>query len=97
LRVGLARCGDVDVELIAVEAGDHPIADHLREHGPGLHHVAFEVDDLDARSAELQQHGFDLLMEGSAGNGIRFRHLKAPAPLGSVFELMQLPASEPAR
>lgn len=98
LQIGLARCGDVDIELIAVEAGSHPISDHIREHGSGLHHVAFVVDDLDAKRVELESSGFEMITEGSAGTGIRFCQFRVPALLGStVVELMHVPSSVAAR
>jgi hypothetical protein len=98
LRVGLARCGDVDIELIAVEAGDHPIRDHVSTIGHGLHHVAFEVDDLDARRAAMEAEGFEVTVEGTTSNGIRFCHLRSPEVMGfTTFELMQLPAETPSR
>lgn len=92
LRIGLATSGDVDIELVAVEAGEHPAMDHLRATGPGIQHIAFEVDDLEVKRAAMLEAGFEPVVDGTTATGIRFCHLQAPDRLGyTVFELMQLP------
>lgn len=97
LRIGLGRSGDVDVELVAIESGDHPIREHLETKGSGIQHVAFEVDDIDSRRAALVDAGFEMIVDGTTSNGIRFCHLQAPDLLGyTVFELMQMPGGPTA-
>ena len=92
LRIGLATSGQVDIELVAVEAGEHPALDHLRTNGPGIQHIAFEVEDLDLKRSAMLEAGFEPVVDGTTGSGIRFCHLQAPDRLGyTVFELMQMP------
>ena len=92
LRIGLASSGGVDIELVAVEAGEHPALDHLRVTGPGIQHIAFEVDDLEAKRSAMLAAGFEPVIDGTTASGIRFCHLQAPDRLGyTVFELMQMP------
>lgn len=48
------RCGPTTIELL--RPINHPaLAQFLEEHGPGLHHVAFAVDDLPGRIEELKE------------------------------------------
>ena len=46
--------GDSRIELLEPSAPDSPIAKFLEKRGPGLHHVALRVPDLDAAVARLQ-------------------------------------------
>jgi methylmalonyl-CoA/ethylmalonyl-CoA epimerase len=63
LDIAFLPCGDTQVELISPRADDDPAARWLREHGPGIQHVAFEVDDLEAALAELRERGVETLGE----------------------------------
>ena len=61
LDIAFLPCGDTQVELICPRADDDPAARWLREHGPGIQHVAFEVDDLEAALTELGERGVETL------------------------------------
>jgi methylmalonyl-CoA/ethylmalonyl-CoA epimerase len=63
LDIAFLPCGDTQVELICPREGDDPAARWLREHGPGIQHIAFEVDDLEAALAELRERGVEPLGE----------------------------------
>lgn len=68
------RIGDSRMELLEALDGDSPVARFLKQRGgPGVHHITFEVDDLDAALAELE----------SRGAKIAYRHTYAP---GITFE-----------
>jgi methylmalonyl-CoA/ethylmalonyl-CoA epimerase len=54
------RIGDAEIHLNA-PTGPGPIEDHHRAHGPGYHHLALRVDDLDATLAGLPGRGFTAL------------------------------------
>lgn len=64
------------VELIEPLEGDSPVAGFLDEQGPGIHHVAVHVDDVEAAMADAREAGFDLLQEepepGAWGHEIAF-------------------------
>jgi methylmalonyl-CoA/ethylmalonyl-CoA epimerase len=63
LDIAFLPCGDTQVELICPREDDDPAAKYLREHGPGIQHVAFEVEDLEAALAELGELGVETLGE----------------------------------
>jgi methylmalonyl-CoA/ethylmalonyl-CoA epimerase len=63
LDIAFLPCGDTQVELICPREHDDPAARYLREHGPGIQHVAFEVEDLEAALAELAERGVEPLGE----------------------------------
>jgi methylmalonyl-CoA epimerase len=73
LRVGASR-----VELLAALGDDTPVGKFLANRGPGMHHVAFEVDDVGAAIDELQAEGAELIDErprqGLFGMQVAFVH-----------------------
>jgi methylmalonyl-CoA/ethylmalonyl-CoA epimerase len=56
LRVGAGR-----IELLAATEEDTPVGRFLARRGPGMHHVAYEVDDLEAELAGLDERGVELI------------------------------------
>lgn len=87
--VSLAWAGDLQVELIQPVAGESLYAEFLADHpAGGLHHVAFETDDLDASVAAA---GLPVLSEGSMGGGLmRFAYLDGSAHGVPFVELLWL-------
>ena len=85
--------GDAHIELLAPTRSDSVISGALERRGPGIHHIGLEVEDLDARLAELQATGVRLTSDtsrrGSGGSRIVFIHPKDM--LGSMLELVELP------
>jgi methylmalonyl-CoA epimerase len=55
------RVGDSRVELVASLGEETPVGKFLSKRGPGMHHVAFEVDDLSSSLAELEREGAELI------------------------------------
>ena len=55
------RVGSGHVELLAALAPDTPVGRFLASRGPGMHHVAYEVDDLPAELARLEDEGARLI------------------------------------
>ena len=76
LDIAFLPCGETLVELIKPLKNQGSNAEYLREHGPGIQHVAFEVDDLDAALEELDKRGVkplgDAPMPGAGGTRIAF-------------------------
>ena len=57
------RIGSDRVELLAALGDDTPVGRFLAKRGPGMHHVAFEVDDVGAALEELNAEGAELIDE----------------------------------
>ena len=81
LRVGAGR-----VELLASLGEETPVGKFLAKRGPGMHHVAFEVDDVGAELARLAEDGAQLIDErprpGLFGLQVAFVH---PDATGGVL------------
>lgn len=85
------------LELVAAEGGQGAIHKYLEKRGPGLHHLAFEVDDIEAEMQRLAADGFELLQEkptrGADNKLVCFLHPKSTN--GVLVEICQsLPQPE---
>jgi methylmalonyl-CoA/ethylmalonyl-CoA epimerase len=89
----LLDAGDSHVELLAPLSEETPVGRFLATRGPGLHHVAYGVDDVDAALATLRERGVRLIDEsprpGIRGTRIAFLH---PAASGGVLTEIVQPA-----
>src|SRR5262244_4404636 len=61
VRVGFFRVGDVRLELLEPTDPTSTVAAFLEKRGEGLHHVAFTVEGIEARIAELRQSGLRMI------------------------------------
>ena len=72
------RIGSDRVELLAALGDDTPVGRFLAKRGPGMHHVAFEVDDVGVALEELNAEGAELIDEsprrGLFGLEVAFVH-----------------------
>lgn len=89
-EAALLPIGETSIELIEPKGNDG-LAKFLEKRGPGLHHVAIEVDDLDAALALLASLGVPLLdpvaRRGARGHKVAFVHPKATG--GVLVELCE--------
>lgn len=80
VRTAMIPCGDVEIELLEPTEEDSPIARFLSKRGPGIHHIAYEVDNLEKKLDELKEKGVKLIDEeprvGAGGKRIAFIHPK---------------------
>jgi methylmalonyl-CoA epimerase len=78
VEAALLRIGSDRVELLAALGEDTPVGKFLSNRGPGMHHVAFEVDDVGAALDELAAEGAELIDErprrGLFGLQVAFVH-----------------------
>jgi methylmalonyl-CoA/ethylmalonyl-CoA epimerase len=72
------RIGESRVELLGALAEDTPVGRFLVQRGPGMHHVAYEVEDVSAALADLARNGAQLIDErprrGLYGLQVAFVH-----------------------
>lgn len=96
VEAALLDIGDGHVELIAPLGPETGVARFLERHGPGLHHIAYRVDDIDAALASLSAAGVRLIdaqpRRGIRGSRVAFLH---PTAAGGVLTEIVEPASHP--
>ena len=96
VRVAMLPIGESRIELLEVTSDDSPISKFLAKRGPGIHHIAFGVDDIRAALADLKSKGTRLIdAEPRAGSGgclVAFIH---PSSTGGVLiELVERPQGQ---
>jgi methylmalonyl-CoA/ethylmalonyl-CoA epimerase len=83
--------GESKIELLEPTSDDSPIAKFLEKNGPGIHHLAYEVEDIEAAIARLKAEGARMIDEvprcGAHNTRIAFVHPKSSQ--GVLTELCQ--------
>lgn len=91
VRVAFLQIGESRIELLEPTSEDSPIAKFLEKKGEGVHHMAYEVDDVVATLADLKEKGIRLIDEtprrGAHNSLIAFLHPKATG--GVLTEICQ--------
>ncbi|NLI40193.1 MAG: methylmalonyl-CoA epimerase [Caldisericales bacterium] len=86
VKVAKLRYGGLIVELLEPTSDDSPIKGFLDKKGPGIHHLAIEVDDMEHKIDEFLNSGIKMIDKkpriGAAGKPIAFIH---PSSTGGVL------------
>jgi len=81
VKVAFLPVGESEIELLESTSPDGNIAKYIEKKGEGLHHIAFEVEDLDVMLKNLQEKGVRLIDKepryGAGGARIAFLHPKS--------------------
>ena len=90
-KIAVAQVGAVQLELCQPVEGDSIYRDFLMEHGEGLHHVNFLVDDVDETAEMLAEEGSPTLQSGRTGlpedkGGYNYIYIE---PLHTIWEPVQ--------
>lgn len=90
-RIAGLRAGDSLVELLEADVPDSPIGKFVAKRGPGIHHICFAVDDLNATLERCRRAGIKLIDQvprmGAEGKHIAFLHPSSTA--GVLIELTE--------
>ena len=85
------KLGESKIELLEATDDDGPIAKFIAKKGEGIHHIAFDVDDIEAEIKRLKKEGFAVLNEkpkkGADNKLVAFLHPKSTN--GVLIELCQ--------
>jgi methylmalonyl-CoA/ethylmalonyl-CoA epimerase len=94
-RVGFFKIGDSNIELVQPAEPDSPLVKFLETKGQGVHHICFEVDDVEAEVKAYLEKGATLIDQksrpGAHNTKVAFIHPKSSS--GVLIELCELPKS----
>lgn len=78
------------VRLELIEPDEHPSTwrEFLDAHGPGLHHIAFNIQGMGEVLERLEAHQMPLVQKGEYTGG-RYAYVDAEGPLGCILELLE--------
>lgn len=81
VKVAMLRIGESKIELLEPTSPDSPISKFLEKSGPGIHHIAYEVHDIEAAIAKMAAEGARMIdtapRSGAHGTRIAFVHPKS--------------------
>ena len=91
VEAALLDVGEHRIELLAATGPDTPVGKFIAKKGPGMHHVAYQVDDIESTLAALKQSGLRLIDEtprvGIRNSRVAFLHPKTAG--GLLTEIVQ--------
>ncbi len=97
--VAFLPSGESEIELLEPLSQESGVARFMERRGPGMHHICFEVDDIENMLDRMKTAGIPLINEdptiGTGGKKIAFVHPKGTG--GVLVELYELTEEEPAR
>jgi methylmalonyl-CoA/ethylmalonyl-CoA epimerase len=92
VRLAVFRLGEVNIELLEPTSADSPISTFIEKRGEGMHHISYQVDDIEEQIAELKGKQIRMIDEtprsGAHGSRIAFLHPQSSANV--LTELTQL-------
>lgn len=91
VKTAFIQVGESKIELLEATNPDSPIAKYLEKKGPGIHHIAFDVEDIEVEIERLTNEGFTLIhttpKDGADNKLIAFLHPKSTESI--LIELCQ--------
>ncbi len=86
VEVAMLPVGETNIELLMPTSEDSPIAKFLERKGPGIHHIAMAVDDIEAALERMEAAGVRMIdtepRPGAGGTRVAFAH---PRSMGGVL------------
>ena len=95
-QVAFMPVGSSDMELVEPQDAESGLGKFLAKRGEGIHHICFEVDDIQAALVRLKEHGAQLIDETPRTNssGMRFAFIHPKSAHGVLIELYQEPTKD---
>ncbi len=91
IKTAFLKIGATTIELIEPMGENSEVANFLAKRGPGLHHIAFKTDDVEAMSQKAKEHGARFTYEdaqpGAHGTKVNFIHPKSSG--GTLLEIVE--------
>jgi methylmalonyl-CoA epimerase len=96
MDIAMLWLGNIYIEILAPKQGESAIRKFIEKRGEGLHHVAYEVKDIEGELARLKAAGYELIDEKPRGGAMRstIAFVKPKSTQGVLWELVVPPADE---
>ena len=92
-EVAFLRAGSSEIELVNPTSEDTGISRYLDKHGPGMHHLCLQVEDIDNILDDLRKKGVRLINENPllGKHGQRYAFIHPESACGVLLELYEYP------
>lgn len=89
VRVVKFKVGESTIELLEPASSDSPIAKFIEKRGEGIHHIAYESDDIKKDLARLNENGFDLINKEpvTGSDNMQIAFVKPKSAVGVLTEI----------
>lgn len=87
-KLAFMKFGGLDIELIEPDTEPSTWREHLDSRGEGVHHIAFVIDGMKQKVADLEAHGFPLQQKGEYTGG-RYAYIETAKTLKTIVELLE--------
>ena len=81
VKVAMFKIGEAKIELLEPTSEDSPIAKFIEKNGPGMHHIAYETDDINLELGQFKEKELRMIdalpRSGAHGTKIAFIHPKS--------------------
>lgn len=88
MRIALAQLGALQFELIEPLEGDTIYDEFLEEKGGGLHHLGFDIENIEDRITAMKKMGIEVLMSGKRP-GVAFAYMDTEPLTGIIVEFIE--------
>jgi hypothetical protein len=98
MKLALCNVGPVMYELIEPVQGPNSYEEFLNEHGEGLHHLGYFVQDIDAEISNMESKGYSLLQSGrrfGTNDDGAYAYFDTERDFGCILEALQMPEQMP--
>ena len=91
VKVAFLPVGEIRIELLQAINPDSIMVKFIEKRGEGVHHIAFEVKDMDDRIAEMRDRGINLIQQGrwTTYSGGRYAYFNSNDRLAVMLELLE--------
>ncbi|GLI37743.1 methylmalonyl-CoA epimerase [Geobacter hydrogenophilus] len=92
VTVAFFQIGESKIELLEPTTGDSPVSKFIEKNGAGIHHIAYEVEDIEAAIARLVADGARMIdsVPRSGAHGARIAFIHPKTSRGVLTELCQM-------
>jgi methylmalonyl-CoA/ethylmalonyl-CoA epimerase len=87
-KLAFMRFGSLDIELIEPDMEPSTWREHLDSRGEGVHHIAFVIEGMKEKVADLEAYGFPLQQKGEYTGG-RYAYIETAKTLKLIVELLE--------
>jgi methylmalonyl-CoA/ethylmalonyl-CoA epimerase len=88
IRIGLAKAGPIQVELMEPLLGETIYDEYAERKGYGLHHLAIRSENMEQSVKDMKSRGFNVIQSGNRP-GVKWAYLDTEKETGVVFELVE--------